>query len=169
MKSKSKLIGNTLCVIVFALSGFGCVGSKVHFDDIPLAKADLTRGRMVEASSSGFQLMCLIPIGINGRQEEAYRRLKRVAGSDYITDVKIIESWTYAFVGTVYRTKFIATAYPEKKETGIGTPVTVVEGPSLTTKLSELKALHENRMLTDTEYESARARAIEQFKSENKR
>ena len=30
------------------------------------------------------------------------------------TDIKVTESWTYAFVGTIYTTKMTATAYPKK-------------------------------------------------------
>ena len=57
-----------------------------------------------------------IPIKINGRQARAYEELKNAAGSDYITDVKIQESWTYAFLGTVYHTTLTATAYPAKNK-----------------------------------------------------
>lgn len=166
MKFTSKLIGNTVCCGVLALAGLGCMGTKVHFDDIPLARADLTRGRMVEGSASGFQLLCLIPIGINDRQEDAYLRLKRSAGSDFITDVKITESWTWAYIGTVHKTRFYATAYPEKRTGGaeVSAPVQVVEPPSLTKKLAELKTLHDGGVLSTAEYDAARARAIEQFK-----
>ena len=171
MKYAYMMIGNLCCCIALALAGLGCVGSKVHFDDIPLSKADMTHGRLVEGSCSGFQLLSLIPIGINDRQADAYSRLKQSAGRDYVTDIKITESWTWAYIGTVHKTRFNAMAYPEKSATGTGVPATVVgvpaaviEAPSLEEKLSELKALHESHMLSDTEYESARARAIEQFK-----
>jgi len=114
MKFASKKIGPAFCCMILALASSGCVGTKVHFDDISLEKADLTRGRVIESSCSGFQLLCLIPIEINDRQSDAYMRLKQAAGSDFITDVKITESWTWAYIGTVHKTRFIATAYPDK-------------------------------------------------------
>ena len=35
-------------------------------------------------------------------------------GRDYITNIKVEESWTYAFIGTVYTTTIKAMAYPRK-------------------------------------------------------
>ena len=57
-------------------------------------------------------MLLLIPININDRQERAYTLLKAQANGGFITDVKIKESWTYAFVGTVYKTTITATVYP---------------------------------------------------------
>ena len=51
---------------------------------------------------------------VNDRHEQAYNALKGQANGDYITDIKITESWTYALVGTIYTTKLTATAYPKK-------------------------------------------------------
>jgi hypothetical protein len=105
---------NILFMVLLALTAFGCAGTKVNFADVSLDRLDLTRGRNISASASGFQLLLFIPIGVNGRQAEAYARLQQAAGTDRITDIKVQESWTYAFVGTVYRTTMTATAYPEK-------------------------------------------------------
>ncbi len=55
-----------------------------------------------------------IPISVNDRHDQAYNILKGQANGDYITDIKVTESWTYAFVGTIYTTKMTATAYPKK-------------------------------------------------------
>jgi hypothetical protein len=41
--------------------------------------------------------------------------LRAQAGSDFISDIKIKESWTYGLVGTVYTTRLEAKAYPYKK------------------------------------------------------
>lgn len=71
------------------------------------------KGREISASASGFQLLLFIPININDRHDVAYALLKNKANGGYITDVKIKESWTYAFVGTVYKTTMTATVYPK--------------------------------------------------------
>ena len=103
-------------IAIFLIAG--CVGKPISvgtvdpkFDN---ANIDITTGRSISASASGFQLLLLIPISINDRHERAYEILRGQAGNDYITDVKIKESWTYAFVGTVYTTTIEATAYPRQ-------------------------------------------------------
>jgi hypothetical protein len=53
---------------------------------------------------------------INGRQARAYQYLLMNAGGDYITDVKVKESWVYGFVGTAYCTELEATVYPYMTE-----------------------------------------------------
>lgn len=73
---------------------------------------DTYRGRNISATASGFQLLLFIPISVNSRHERAWKALLAQAGGDYVTNVKINESWTYGFVGTVYRTTLEATAYP---------------------------------------------------------
>ena len=115
-----RTIRNITLWVLLAITAFGCAGTRVNFADVPVEKLDLTRGRQISASSSGFQLLLFIPIGINGRQAEAYARLQQAAGSDLITDIKIQESWRYAFVGTVYTTTMTATAYPQKGASGAG-------------------------------------------------
>lgn len=154
MSSVKNLVRATLCSTVLALSGMGCMGTKVHFADVPLDKLDLTRGRTITATSSGFQLLLFIPIGINGRQAEAYERLKKEAGNDYITDIKIQESWSYAFVGTVYRTTLTATAYPDKSV------ARAAAGQTLSGKLAELKELRDKGELSEAEYQAARKKIV---------
>jgi hypothetical protein len=78
----------------------------------PPAEMHATTGRPIKASASGFQLLLFIPININDRQERAFQLLQAQAGDDYLTNVAVDESWTWAFVGTVYRTTLTATAYP---------------------------------------------------------
>ena len=87
----------------------GSVDSQFNYDSI-----DWTKGRSISASASGFQLLLVIPININDRQEKAYQILRGQAGNDYISDVKIKEAWTYGLIGTVYTTTIETTAYPRK-------------------------------------------------------
>jgi hypothetical protein len=39
------------------------------------------------------------------------------AGGDFISDVKVQESWTYGFIGTLYCTRLEAMAYPKLVKT----------------------------------------------------
>ena len=114
MKNSRNIMRSIALLVVLSITGFGCVGTAVHFADVPVESLDLTRGRAVNGSASGFQLLWFIPIGVNGRHAAAYADLKQAAGTDYITDIQIKESWTYGFVGTLYSTTFTATAYPDK-------------------------------------------------------
>jgi hypothetical protein len=111
----------SLTIFVFFIILFlviGCAGSPIRFGgndpNFDNTNVDFGKGREIIASASGFQLLLFIPININNRHTEAYQQLRGMAGRDYITDIKIEESWTYAFVGTVYTTTIKAMAYPHK-------------------------------------------------------
>jgi hypothetical protein len=103
-------------VTVFGLWFSGCAGKPITFKSVdPKSYEDVKdKGRTITASASGFQLLILIPIGVNDRHAQAYEELLEKANGDYITDVKIEESWAYGFVGTSYKTTITATAYPKK-------------------------------------------------------
>lgn len=114
MKKNIRLVIAVVFLLVFFIAG--CVGKPIkvgivdqQFDN---SNIDFTTGRSISASTSGFQLLLLIPIGINDRHKRAYRILRDQAGNDFIANVKIQESWTYALVGTVYTTTIEAMAYP---------------------------------------------------------
>ncbi len=109
----------TILTIFFScLLMFGCAGKPIHLSPeiqkVDLTTIDFENGRDLSASESGFQLLLLIPININGRHERAFQQLRGQAGNDYITDIKIQESWAWGFVGTIYKTKIVAKAYPKK-------------------------------------------------------
>jgi len=106
------------CLVILAASAMlaGCAGPSVRMGNVTdQSQLDLTKGRTIYGNAAGFQLLLLIPIAVNGRQERAYQDLLAQAGDDVITNVKITESWGYAFVGTIYQTKLEATAYPRLK------------------------------------------------------
>ncbi len=113
-KSALLVIVASLCFVI------GCSGAPTKLGlgtvdkGVDIKNCDLGRGRTITAEASGFQLLLVIPIGINDRQQRAFQLLRAEAGADYISDIKIQESWTYAFIGTVYRTTMTATAYPRK-------------------------------------------------------
>ncbi len=101
---------------VFAVYFTGCSGKPVTFNSVdPKLYADKkAETRTISAEVSGFQLLWFIPIGVNDRHQQAYDVLKGQANGDIITDIKITESWSYGFVGTLYSTKMTATVYPKK-------------------------------------------------------
>jgi hypothetical protein len=105
--------------VTFALMA-GCAGVPVDFASRSVSdrsQVDLTQGKKISASASGFQLLLFIPIGINGRHKEAYDALLEQAGDSVLSDITITESWKYGFVGTTYITTIEATAYPRKAST----------------------------------------------------
>jgi uncharacterized lipoprotein YehR (DUF1307 family) len=118
MKILNKKIITAFILTCFMLSG--CAGESINFAELNSKKPDLNKidfnnGRDIVAKASSFQLFLFIPIGVNSRHEKAFQRLKDIGGNDYITDIQIQESWSYAFVGTAYKTKIKARAYPYKK------------------------------------------------------
>ena len=146
------LVGGVLAMVV----GMGCTGTRVQFADVPSDRLDLTRGRQISSHSAGFQLLMFFPLGVNGRQERAYALLKKQARGEYVTDIKIQESWRYAVLGTTYRTTLTAMAYPDKGASPSPTSGT----QSLAQKLNELKGLREKGLLTEAEYETARKKLL---------
>ena len=113
MKKSQKLLGMVAATLV-AFSMVGCSGVPVYLESTApkLYENNKDKGREITASASGFQLLLFIPIDVNERQNTAYESLKSQAGGGYLTDVKIKESWTYAFIGTSYKTTMTATVYP---------------------------------------------------------
>lgn len=105
-------------ILIIAFFSTSCAGHPVKLENskqpVNLADIDFSKGKQITASAGGFQLLLLIPISINSRHKRAFEKLLLAAGDDYITDIKIQESWTYGFVGTVYTTTMTATAYPHK-------------------------------------------------------
>ncbi len=144
---------------LLALVGAGCTGMRVEFENAPLERLDLTRGRKVMGKASSLSLFEVIPIGVNDRQFRAYENLMAAAGNDHVTDIRVIDTWAYVWIGLKYGTIMTGTAYPEKTAS-VPTPTPAPAGPSLTQKLEELKALREKGLLTEAEYEAIRKRAI---------
>lgn len=114
MKTISRFTTAGIAVVSLLLAG--CSGAPINTGEANQytgsANIDTYRGRKISATASGFQLLLFIPISVNSRQERAWNQLLAQAGGDYVTNIKINESWTYGFVGTVYRTTLEATAYP---------------------------------------------------------
>jgi len=92
-----------------------CKSVPVQFGSQGDEKYDATKPLVVSAEACGFQLLVFIPIRTNSRAARALADLRREAGEDYITDIKVREKWRYAFWGTMYCTYMEATAYPRGK------------------------------------------------------
>lgn len=95
----------------------GCAGTPVNMGvskDFDRSIYDMENPRKETISASGFQLLLFIPISLNDRHQRAYSVLQQRAGDGLISDVQVQESWTYAFVGTIYKTTIEANIYPRK-------------------------------------------------------
>jgi hypothetical protein len=92
-----------------------CASTPVTLGQGAAVPYNTARGRIVEGSSCGMQLLYLIPIGLNNRLENAYAEVQTKAGNDVIVDVYVRDSWWYAVLGNFYCTEIRAMVYPRKK------------------------------------------------------
>jgi len=111
-----KLIKQSILISALAaLSACSGVPAQLGSTTTEVPKnVDFSQGRPINARACGFQLLLFIPIAVNSRMQNANEELIEKARGDYISDVKVTESWKYAVVGTVYCTELSATAYPRK-------------------------------------------------------
>jgi len=94
-----------ICSVIAACSGVPAqLGSRMT-GPVPAGPE-----RAIQAEACGFQLLLFFPISINDRMLRATQALEEEAAGDFITDVKIQESWTYGLVGTQYCTMLEAKA-----------------------------------------------------------
>lgn len=100
--------------IAFATCLAACSSPMVRMSGEPPPDIDRTLGRPVSASACGFQLIQLVPISTNGRQQAAYEALKAQASGGFIGDVVVTEKWYYAIIGSVYCTQLDAKVYPKR-------------------------------------------------------
>jgi len=110
MKNISKSVFASALIIVLT----ACTSPMIRMSNEPPSDIDRTKGRPISASACGYQLIQLIPIGTNDRQQKAYDSLKAQAGPDFIGDVVETEKWTYGVIGSVYCTELEAKAYPKR-------------------------------------------------------
>jgi hypothetical protein len=101
---------HVVAAIVAAGLFAGCAGTPVNLGSKVAGPVPQGEGRVIASKACGFQLLLVIPIGVNDRLERAYQLLQGQAGGDFITNVQLKESWTYGLVGTLYCTSLQATA-----------------------------------------------------------
>ena len=115
MKARRRIMVG-ICLIT--LGCINCSGRPIKLICVNqcsnMANVDFSKGRTISSTAFGLQLFLFIPIAINSRHARAWHALLAQAGADYVTDVKIKEDWTWAYVGTVHSTTIEATAYPCK-------------------------------------------------------
>lgn len=111
MSKSVKLIIAALAAAMLA----ACSGVPVALGSRTAGPVPTGEARTIVAESCGFQLLLLIPIAINSRQERAYQDLEQQAAGDFITDVEVQERWQYGFVGTLYCTKLQAKAIRQNR------------------------------------------------------
>lgn len=152
--SASKLLGFLSLMFVV-----GCTGTRINIPNTPEPNTtyDTTRGRPIVGEASGFQLLIFFPISVNDRQSRAYMQLLSQANGGFITDVKVTESWTYGFVGTVYRTTLTAMVYPYAPAGSLA-PTSSNKVEDRLKKLDELKA---SKIITEEEYTQKREALLE--------
>lgn len=105
---KQILRGVVSSIVVTSL--VACTGTPARLGSPSLTPNAKGVAREISASSCGFQLLLFIPIAVNGRLAQATRDLNAEAAGDYITNVRVQESWFYGLVGTGYCTTLKATA-----------------------------------------------------------
>lgn len=128
--------GRTVAIAAATVLLASCSGTPVRLGSADQYAGPIdthaSTGRPVKASANGFQLLLFIPININDRHERAFQLLRAQAGNDYLTNIAIEESWTWAFVGTVYKTTLSGIAYRRATESARpaqqAAPGTVVPG-----------------------------------------
>ena len=109
MKATTRFAAGVLALALVAGTQ-ACQSTPVRFA-APQTPASGDQGRTVSGAACGFQLLLLIPLGINSRQARAYEALQQNASGAALTDVKVRERWFYAYVGTGYCTELTATVY----------------------------------------------------------
>lgn len=97
-----------ICLSVLILA---CAGKTTRFNNEDPSHFDMTRGGPVKAEACGFQLLSIIPIATNDRQQRAVNDLHN-RGDYYFGEIRVQEYWAWALLGTVHCTKILATAYP---------------------------------------------------------
>jgi hypothetical protein len=105
---------DAVLVIAIMLSMSACASSPSTLGSTSSQNFEESKGRKVSSRACGFMAAGFIPIVINNRFGRAQNALLRAAGDDYVTDVNLMERWTYAVVGVVHCTHLEATAYPRR-------------------------------------------------------
>jgi hypothetical protein len=100
-------------LIALAVFTLACRSVYVDYPSPDSSRVDLAKPREISSRRCGFQLLLVIPIGVNGRLDRAWSDLRRLAAHDVIGDVSQQESWFYAWIGTLYCSKLVANAYPK--------------------------------------------------------
>lgn len=105
------MISRWICVALAA--AVGCASVPLRVPTPEPVPHDTARRRDISQRACGFMLGGAIPIGMSDRYRRGYEGLVAQAPGEYVTDVRVQEALTYAFVGWRYCARFAATAFPK--------------------------------------------------------
>lgn len=151
-----------LIVLLLSAMQYGCVSDQIKFVNSSPKTLDMTSEKTISGKGSGLLLFGFLPMYINGRQQTAYEDMMVKVGSGYhVVDINVQDQWKWAFIGTKCSTIVTALAYPLRHDRPVA-PVIPAAPPIDQTaqKLENLKRMHKEGQLTDTEYEAARRKAL---------
>jgi hypothetical protein len=101
-------------LLLGALVLAGCTGVPLRVPGNGMAAGEESLGQ-VTGKATGIMLFNCIPIGQNGRFQEAYKRaLASAPGATRIVDVTIQERWFWAWVLNGYKFELTGTAVRPK-------------------------------------------------------
>ncbi len=126
-----------LVTFLSAATLVACSSGPVKLDRNTLAAAPVDgQRRSIESEACGFQLLYLVPLGVNSQHRRAVEKLYEEADGDYVQDIRLVDHWGYGFVGTNYCVQLTATAvHPNETTVPPAAPVAsvpaAVPGPVL--------------------------------------
>ena len=94
MRSLSRL----LLVVCAVLGAAGCVGNFATVAPGPPPSYEEI-ARPAQAWGCGTLLFGWIPIGVNDRAEEAYEQARKSIGAAGLTNVSVVDRWSWIFIG----------------------------------------------------------------------
>jgi hypothetical protein len=151
-----------VCLLVITQNG--CVSDTVTYANSSPKDLDMTREKKITGKAGGLYLFDFFPIYMNSRQKSAYEDMMMKVGSNYhVVDVLIKDQWKWVFIGTKCNTYVTGLAYPIRPERAPTSPVVIPSQPQIdpiAEKLGNLKRMHKDGQLTDTEYEAARRKVL---------
>ena len=93
----SMTLGRCALLLAMVLGPAACTGPMTRVSGVPPESAEIIGP--AKEMVCGTLLFGVIPIGVNNRAAVAYERARRDVAADGLTDVKIVDSWSWIFVG----------------------------------------------------------------------
>ena len=105
-----------ISILTLLATNIGCSGRAMVTSSAPPQQPIRTElGKPITSEACGFQLFDVIPIMTNSRHERAWNMLVKESRGEYITNVKVNDTWVYMLVGHSYCTTIRATSFPYKQ------------------------------------------------------
>lgn len=85
-------------LLLTVLGAVGCAGELTVV--APTPPPQIVVGAPTKGVGCGIVLMGVIPAGVNGRAERAYRHaLENAGGADGLVDTTVRDTWSWVFIG----------------------------------------------------------------------